>query len=117
MKDTARHGLRACLLALSLFAVACRTSEMASENIVIGTTTLDQIEKGCGRRFVIALLGEPMQKIDLGSDRELWTWGYKERESAGGSKVLIIDNRPRTETSHAAYVEFDDGRVLRAWRD
>ncbi len=105
------------LLCLPGALAACRTSDLAAKNIVIGTTTLDQIEPGCGRRFVIALLGEPMQKIELGSDRELWTWGYRERESAGGARVLIIDNQPRTETSRAAYVEFDDGRVVRAWRD
>jgi outer membrane protein assembly factor BamE (lipoprotein component of BamABCDE complex) len=105
------------VLCLSAALAACRTSDLATKNIVIGTTTLEQIEKGCGRRFVIALLGEPMQKIDLGGDRELWTWGYREKESAGGASVLIIDNQPRTESSHAAYVELDGGRVLRAWRD
>jgi len=105
------------LLCLPGALAACRTSALSTKNIVISTTTLDQIEKGCGRRFVLALLGEPMQKIELGSERELWTWGYRETESASGSSVLIIDNRPRTETSHAAYVEFDDGKVVRAWRD
>ncbi|MBM3989825.1 MAG: hypothetical protein FJ298_02340 [Planctomycetes bacterium] len=106
-----------CLLCLAAAFAACRASDLSTKNIVIGTTTLDQIEQGCGRRFVVALLGEPMQKIELGNDRELWMWGYREKDSAGGASVLIIDNQPRTEDSHAAYVEFDDGRVVRAWRD
>jgi outer membrane protein assembly factor BamE (lipoprotein component of BamABCDE complex) len=108
----------AALAAAIAFALSgCKSQELAARNIVIGTSTLDQIEPGSGRRFVIALLGEPMQKIPLEGDRELWTWGYHLRESSGGSTVLVIDNRPRTETTHAAFVEFDDGRVVRAWRD
>jgi outer membrane protein assembly factor BamE (lipoprotein component of BamABCDE complex) len=113
--NSSRLATLAAAIALAL--TSCKSTELASRNIVIGTSTLDQIEPGSGRRFVIALLGEPMQKIPLEGDRELWTWGYIERESAGGSKVLIIDNRPRTETTHVAFVEFDDGRVVRAWRD
>lgn len=116
------HALRPFVLPLSLLAFAlalgaCKSEEIGAKNIVIGESTLEQIEPGTGRRFVLALLGEPMLKTPLEDERELWIWGYRLKESAGGSTVLIIDNAPRTERSHAAYVELDKGRVVRAWRD
>ena len=110
--------MRAHLLLALLALAACKSEPIGTQRVVIGVETIDQIEPGLSRPHVTALLGEPLEKIQLVDDQiELWKWSYTEKRSPSGSIVLRIDNEPRTEDSHMCYVEFKNGRVTRAWRD
>jgi hypothetical protein len=110
-----------CTVALAARAAArlgasCR-SHVDTEHVTIGATTIEKIEPGLSRPHVVALLGEPLEKIQLDEGLEMWKWSYREKKTSSGSLVFVIDNQPRTEKSHMAYVEFKAGKVTRAWRD
>ena len=109
------RGLVPCALLLAL--AGCQSAPLGAERVTIGVATIEKIEPGLSANHVVALLGEPLDKIPLDDGLELWKWSYRERTTPGGSVVLLIDNEPRTEKSHMAYVEFRGGRVTRAWRD
>jgi hypothetical protein len=115
----ALRPLVAPILALALASVplGCKTSQLGPGTVTIGPTTIEKIEPGLSRPHVKALLGEPLERIQLEDDLELWKWSYREKKTSGGSVVFVIDNEPRTESRHMAYVEFNAGRVTRAWRD
>ena len=93
---------------------ACRTSE---PHVVIGPETLTQIEAGTSRKFVVALLGEPAEKVLPENDFELWKWGYVQKKSSSGSVVFVIDSTPLGQSGPYAYVQFAAGKVVKAWRD
>jgi hypothetical protein len=107
--------LLACVLLTA--AVGCQGRPLGSKRVTIGVATIEKIEPGLSRAHIVALLGEPLEKVPLEDELELWKWSYREKTTSGGSLVLLIDNEPRTEKSHMAYVEFRGGRVTRAWRD
>lgn len=104
-------------LVLVLAASGCKSKQLGPGVVMIGPTTIEKIEPGLSRPHVKALLGEPMERIQLEDGLELWKWGYRHKTTSGGSVVFVIDNEPRTESRHIAYVEFQGGRVTRAWRD
>jgi outer membrane protein assembly factor BamE (lipoprotein component of BamABCDE complex) len=105
------------LLLLALYLAGCKSKQLGPGVVTIGPTTVEKIEPGLSRPHVKALLGEPLERIQLEGDLELWKWSYREKKTSGGSVVFVIDNEPRTESRHMAYVEFQGGRVTRAWRD
>ncbi len=96
---------------------ACQSRSLATRQIDIGAQTLDRIEPGSGHKFVLALLGEPLERVQLDDGMELWRWAMRERTTASGSVVFRIENNPAARADRRAYVEFKDGRVRRAWRD
>jgi hypothetical protein len=108
---------RRALLVVALALAACRSEPLGFRRVTIGVATIEKIEPGLSQRHVTALLGEPFDRTPLDDGLELWRWSYREKETSSGSVVLVIDNEPRTEASHMAYVEFRAGRVTRAWRD
>jgi len=104
-----------CLAALALGA--CQSRSLATRQIDIGAETLERIEPGSGQKFVLALLGEPLAKVQLDDGMELWRWAMRERTTASGSVLFRIESEPGARADRRAYVEFKDGRVRRAWRD
>jgi len=106
-----------CFALACLMLAACRSSNLASKNIDIGPETIDRIEPGCGDKFVLALLGEPMSKVQLDDGMELWRWALRERRTSAGNIVYRIETDPNARAERRAYVEFKSGRVRRAWRD
>lgn len=105
----------ALLAALALGG--CQSRSLAMRHIDIGAQTLDRIEPGSGQKFVLALLGEPLEKVQLDDGLELWRWAMRERTTASGSVLFRIESEPSARADRRAYVEFKDGRVRRAWRD
>jgi len=83
----------------------------------VGQATLDQIEPGQGQAFVLAVLGEPTSKAPAGENRELWKWSYTEQKTSKGGVFLLVSTKKSTETTGTVYVEFEDGKVARTWRD
>jgi hypothetical protein len=108
-----RAGFALTLLAL----VACQSRTLATRHIDIGPETLERIEPGSGRKFVLAVLGEPLEKVQLDDGMELWKWALRERETANGGVLYRVESEPGARADRRAYVEFKDGRVRRAWRD
>jgi outer membrane protein assembly factor BamE (lipoprotein component of BamABCDE complex) len=79
--------------------------------------TLDQIEAGKGRDFVIALLGEPSTSTKLEGNGEIAKWEYKEVKTTRNAVFVIFSGRRVSERTGAVYVEFKNGRVVKTWRD
>lgn len=105
----------ACIVALALSA--CQSRSLATRQIDIGPQTLERIEPGSGQKFVLALLGEPQEKVPLDDGMELWRWAMRERTTASGNVLFRIESEPNARTDRRAFVEFKGGRVRRAWRD
>jgi len=106
-----------CLVAAAAALGSCGSTPLATRHLDLGAQTLDRIEPGSGRKFVLYLLGEPREKVQLDDGLELWTWALRERKSSGGAVVYRVESDPKARAERRAYVEFRDGRVLRAWRD
>ena len=101
-------------LACAASLTACKST---AARVVIGPETLTQIEPGTSRKFVVALLGEPAEKVLLEGELELWKWGYAQKKSSSGSVVFVIDSTPIGQSGPYAYVQFAAGKVVKAWRD
>jgi outer membrane protein assembly factor BamE (lipoprotein component of BamABCDE complex) len=82
-----------------------------------GPETLSQIQPGKNKEYVIALLGEPTDKSHLDDGTDIWKWRYTESRNSSGSVIFLVASDSKTETSRTTYVEFFDGRVVKAWRD
>ena len=76
------------------------------EQIAPGTTTT---------AWVAATLGEPTARHRDGRD-QVWTYAYTEHVDSSGYVFLIFGGSNTTETTRRAFVEFQDGVVVRKWR-
>jgi hypothetical protein len=81
--------------------------------VYVTRTTLEGIEVGTERERVRALLGEPTA-IERDADRELWIWCCDTIE-APREEVVCLTRRAPCPASTTARIEFDRGRVVRAW--
>jgi len=111
-------------LAVALIAVGALSGciiegsrHIQTEGRYIGDQTLSMIEPGTtDQNWVLAVMGEPTRRSVL-DDAEVWVWDYKRIRHADTEVLLIFDGEKRSETSQSVYVEFEDGVVVRAWRD
>jgi outer membrane protein assembly factor BamE (lipoprotein component of BamABCDE complex) len=83
----------------------------------ISRETLEQIQSGRSRDFVLALLGDPTSRSRADEKTEIWRWEYRNCEHHSGSLVFVIDSDKTTETRSTTYVLFEDGQVAKAWQD
>jgi outer membrane protein assembly factor BamE (lipoprotein component of BamABCDE complex) len=83
----------------------------------VGHETLEQIQPGRTREFVLALLGEPTSRSGAGGKSEVWKWEYRSREQRSGSLIFVFDSDKTTEVRNTTYVLFEDGQAVKAWQD
>jgi len=111
----------ALLAAGALAAPACVISAGSDTEIsgqYISQRTLDRIEPGEDKEYVLALLGEPSSRTTLDDGVEIWKWRYLEKRRSRGHLIFVFDTDSKTETRHVSYVEFGpDGTVVKAWQD
>ncbi len=83
----------------------------------VGADTIAQIQPGKSKGYVLALLGEPTVKLDVGNNNEIWKWNYSERRTSSGSLLFIFGSTTEKESTSTCYVEFNHDVVTRSWRD
>jgi outer membrane protein assembly factor BamE (lipoprotein component of BamABCDE complex) len=85
--------------------------------VKVGPETIAQLQPGTSKAFVLALLGDPTSKTDLGDGSALWKWAYSERKTSSGAVLFVFGSKTEHESTSTCYVEFKDDIVQRAWRD
>lgn len=112
------HAARAAALLLLAASSACSAPEgpcaqRAPAGVYVTRTTLEGIEPGTEQRQVRTMLGDPTA-IDRIDGRELWIWCCDTIE-APRSDVVRLTRRAPCPASTTARIEFEAGRVVRAW--
>lgn len=107
--------------ALLLFLPSCLFgSEKNSKHTgnYVSQETLNKIEAGAEREYVLGLIGEPTTKVNLADGGQIWKWQYKIVSTSKGWVVFILSKESTETSSGTAYVEFDpDGKVTKTWRE
>jgi outer membrane protein assembly factor BamE (lipoprotein component of BamABCDE complex) len=107
-----------CLLPFLAGCLISSNSKQSTTGNYVPENTFDQIEPGkTTAGWVKATLGEPSSKTKVeGSTSEIWKWSYTEKKESGGAVFLIFGGHSEDQTTHAAYVELQDGVVVKKWR-
>jgi outer membrane protein assembly factor BamE (lipoprotein component of BamABCDE complex) len=102
-------SLQGCLVSTS--------SQQERSGNYVAETTFDQIEPGkTTDKWIIATIGQPDTKSDIGNGGELWKWSYTEVKKNDGAVFLIFAGSDKKETTRYAFVELKDGVVTKKWR-
>ncbi len=110
----------AVLLAASLTLPSClvgTNTETDSKGRFVSAETLDRVSVGESKDFVLSLLGEPSEKIDSSTGSQIWKWAYSSTTKKTGGVFLIASSSNTISETGATYVEFQDNKVIRSWRD
>ncbi len=83
----------------------------------VSPDTVAQIQPGKSEAYVLALIGEPSSRIMLDDGTQIWKWQYTETRNSQGHVIFLLNSDTSTATEKTTYVEFQDGAVVRAWRD
>ena len=94
-----------------------RQTKTEVQGTYVGPDTIAQITPGKSEAYVVALLGTPSSKTDVGNGNWLWKWHYVERKTSSGSVLFVFGGSSEHETQSTSYVEFREGQVVHAWRD
>ena len=89
MKKTLRHVLLALVPCLSgcLFG---SESNIDYQGRHVTEQQLQQLPPGTPAAEVLALLGEPSERTDLGDGRSMWSWRYTRREKQATQVLLLL---------------------------
>ncbi len=123
MPESRRPAL-ASLLPLAvvglLFLSGCLAgsrSSIVSEGRYVSGETLSRVRPGESEDFVLGLLGAPSDRVASAKGTEIWTWRYESKTTRRGSVLLLASSSKSTSRKSATFVEFEDGIVIRTWRD
>ncbi|MFG0284490.1 MAG: outer membrane protein assembly factor BamE [Phycisphaerales bacterium JB039] len=111
------------LAAICACALACgggcaiSTSKTDYTGVYVAPETLRQIEPGESQESVLDLLGQPTRKTRLGDGAERWMWRWSKTKRSRDTVVLLSTTSQNVEESGAAFVEFQDEVVTKAWRE
>lgn len=87
----------------------------------IGAETISQIEPGTTTRsWVRATMGEPTSiatATNTDGESEIWRYEWHVKKKSSGYVFPVVAGSANVEYNGAAFVEFADGIVVRAWRD
>ena len=108
--------LCACALAAAA-GCAISSSKTDFSGVYVAPQTIRQVEPGQSQESVLDLLGQPTRKTGLGDGAERWTWRWSKTKRSRDTVVLLSTTSQNVEESGAAYVEFQDGVVTKAWRE
>lgn len=107
-------------LALAALASSCvinADSHTEYSGQYISPKTIAQIEEGHSSDYVLAILGEPTTRTEVGEQVEIWKWQYREKRTSSGAVFLLYSGSNKDERNKATYVELRDGVVVKAWQD
>jgi hypothetical protein len=94
------------------------SSKTHQSGTFVGKGTLEQIEPGRSTEsFVVALLGQPTTRKDLGDGTELMRWVHTRRRTSSGGVFLLVASHNESETNTTTYVLLRDSIVDRVWQD
>ena len=111
---------------LASFAISASGCLIISGNsldqsgVRISQATMNQIEIGrTTEKWVIAALGEPTSRAEVGGDEDitLLRYEYRVRQSRGGAVFLIFAGGSETTRRTTTYFEFTDGYLSRTWTE
>ena len=111
---------------LALFAITASGCLIISGNSIdqsgvrISQSTMEQIEIGrTTEQWVIAALGEPTSRAEVGGDEDitLLRYEYRVRQAKGGAVFLIFAGGSETTKRTTTYFEFTDGILSRTWTE
>jgi len=88
--------------------------------IRISQATMNQIEIGrTTEQWIVAALGEPSYRAEVGGDKDivLLRYEYREKRSEGGVVFLIFAGGSETTKRTTTYFEFTDGYLSRTWKE
>jgi outer membrane protein assembly factor BamE (lipoprotein component of BamABCDE complex) len=105
-----------CLAPLSGCLIGFENKTTVSGTYV-GPETMAQIKPGASAGAVVALIGEPSTRTDIGDGASIWKWAYSERKNWSGGFLFVFGTRNEHEMQSAYYVEMKNGAVVRSWRD
>jgi len=122
MKQLARTALvlgsaLAAALTWGSCAIVSSHSDVDRTGNYVSPETFEQVKVGTSTEYVTAILGEPSSKSTLSDGTEIWKWRYTEVRESHGGVIFVVNSRKTTDSVHNSYVEFQDGKVARAWRD
>ncbi|MEC7585159.1 MAG: outer membrane protein assembly factor BamE [Planctomycetota bacterium] len=100
-------------LAGCVFSSSTNTSTMGTH---IGQTTFNQVQPGAEQSFVEALFGPPSNKTQV-EGGELWTWTYRKNVQTRTGVIFVLSANNNSETRDSVFVEFQDSKVARIWRE
>ena len=126
MKSLRLASVGSKAVAVAVTALACMVpagcligskSHVENSGKFVGEATLAQIEPGKSQAYWLARIGEPTGKVRGEGGTEIWKGGYTERRHPSGGVIFVISTESKTESQRTTYVEFVDGKVVKAWRD
>lgn len=118
-----RHPSTACgVLALLLVALlpGCligSSSKTEHTGRYVSEETMREIEPGASKEFVLALCGEPSERIRGAGGAEFWKWSYSQTTDSSGSVLFLISSSSQKKAEGTVWVKFEDDAVVRVWRD
>jgi outer membrane protein assembly factor BamE (lipoprotein component of BamABCDE complex) len=110
----------ACAVTLGLCLPSCVISSSSRTEYsgnYVSDQTLQQVKVGAKPDYVLAVLGEPSTKSRLEDGTEIWKWRYTQSRSSSSSIIFAFSGNSKTDTVRNTYVQFEDGKVVKSWRD
>jgi outer membrane protein assembly factor BamE (lipoprotein component of BamABCDE complex) len=83
----------------------------------VSQQTLERIQPGKDKAYVLALLGEPTTRTVVDANTEIWKWCYTEQRNSSGHLIFVLSADNTTETRRTTFVEFHGSSVVKAWTD
>lgn len=109
------------LLLLALSSTSCvivrSNTGVDRKGDYVSPQTFEQVKPGVSAEYVMAILGAPTTKTELENGTMIWKWRYTEVTESNGGILLLVSSKKSTDSVHNSFVEFEDGTVVRAWRD
>jgi outer membrane protein assembly factor BamE (lipoprotein component of BamABCDE complex) len=105
---------------LGLAFTGCIATNSSNTNIagkMVPDDVFAQVQPGKTKNFVLDLMGNPATKSTLDNGREVWRWNYDETKTAEKTFMIFYVAVDRTHTVQTAAVAFQDGIVVKAWRE
>jgi outer membrane protein assembly factor BamE (lipoprotein component of BamABCDE complex) len=102
-------GLNGCLIGTN--------TKVERQGTYVAPETLSKIEPGkTPQKWVVATLGEPNEKNEIGESHELWKYSYSETRNTEGYVFLIFGGSDKKVTGGKVFIELEKGVVTRYWR-
>lgn len=113
--------LRHTLVLLPLFLTGCligSTDSQSRSGKYVSESTFNQLKMGeTTPSFAEAILGSPDAKTPQEDGTEIWRYSYSETKKSSGYVFLVFGGTSSKESSHSAFLQFKDDRLIKAWRD
>jgi len=122
MKNTTLTRIAAAgLMLLPLTISGCLISSSRSSHIdgaYVQPAAVSQVEVSESTKAdVEQIMGQPSFKKVHDDGGETWTWHWTESKGSSGSLFLIFGGSSEKTVAESVHVRFEDGVVVKKWRD